>query len=80
TTISGAGAEIQEPPCIHTSGFTYGPLDKTGACRVTISYDHRLMDGHHVAKMLGEFEERLQTEILEEVRQPGQLLRLEKAS
>ena len=80
TTISGAGAEIQEPPCIHTSGFTYGPLDEAGACRVTISYDHRLMDGHHVAKMLSEFEERLQSEILEEVRQLGQLLRLVKAA
>ncbi len=67
TTISGAGAEIQEPPCIHTSGFTYGPLDETGACRVTITYDHRLLDGHHIARFLREFEERLQTDILAEL-------------
>jgi hypothetical protein len=73
TTISGAGAEIQEPPCIHTSGFTYGPLDGSGACRVTITYDHRLMDGHHVAHMLGELEQRLQNDITAELQQLGTL-------
>ncbi len=73
TTISGAGAEIQEPPCLHTSGFTYGPLDETGACRVTISYDHRLLDGHHAATMLREFEERLQTDIMAELQELGTL-------
>ncbi len=67
TTISGAGAEIQKPPSIHTSGFTYGPLNDSGACRVTIIYDHRLMDGHYVARLLAEFEERLKTEILSEL-------------
>lgn len=69
TTISGAGAEIQEPPCLHTSGFTYGPLDDSGACRVTITYDHRLMDGHHVARMLSEFEQRMQSTVMEELNQ-----------
>lgn len=68
TTISGKGAEIQEPPSILTSGFTYGPIDEHGKCRVTISYDHRLMDGHHVADILAGFEQSMRGEMLAELR------------
>ena len=80
TTISGAGAEIQDPPCIHTSGLTYGPLDESGSCRVTITYDHRLMDGHHVADLLKQLEQRLQTEILAELQQLTSLPPVDQAA
>lgn len=69
STISGSGAEIQNPPSMLTSGFTYGPIDKFGATRVTITYDHRIMDGHHVADILRGLESALQTTILDELRE-----------
>ena len=50
-----------------TSGFTYGPVDASGNTRVTITYDHRLMDGHHVAEVLAGLEEILNNAILAEV-------------
>lgn len=56
TTIAGKGAEIQHPPAFLTSNLTYGPIDKDGRCRVTIAYDHRLMDGLVVADCLARLE------------------------
>ena len=50
-----------------TTGFTYGPTDEHGNTRVTITYDHRLMDGHHVADILKGLETTLQTTILQEL-------------
>lgn len=69
STISGSGAEIQNPPSMLTSGFTYGPIDKLGISRVTITYDHRILDGHHVAEILKGLEATLQTTILDELRE-----------
>jgi len=69
STISGQGAEIQEPPSMLTSGFTYGPIDNAGQTRLTITYDHRLMDGHHVADILSKLEQTLHDELLGELRQ-----------
>ena len=69
TTISGRGAEIQDPPSMLTSGFTYGPIDAEGNTRVTITYDHRILDGHHVADILVGFEKTLQTDVLAELRE-----------
>lgn len=68
STISGKGAEIQNPPSMLTSAFTYGPLDATGHTRVTVTYDHRLLDGHHIADVLRGLETTLQQEILTELR------------
>lgn len=68
STISGKGAEIQEPPSMLTAGFTYGPMDAEDTTRVTMTYDHRMMDGHHVADILAGFECTMQTVMLEELR------------
>lgn len=68
TTISGQGAEIQDPPSMLTSGFTYGPLDADGKSRVTITYDHRLMDGHHVADILSGLETTLNGTLVDELK------------
>jgi hypothetical protein len=70
TTIAGYGAEIQNPPAFHTSGLTYGPLDAGGRCRVTMVYDHRLMDGHHVGGYLAELEQELLGTVRRELQQP----------
>lgn len=67
STISGYGAEIQNPPSMLTTGFTYGPIDENGKTRVTITYDHRLMDGHHVAEVLAGLEKTLNSELLSEL-------------
>ncbi len=69
TTISGKGAEIQHPPAFLTTNMTFGPLDETGCCRVTIAYDHRLMDGSFVADCLAELEETLNGIIADELRE-----------
>ena len=67
TTIAAGGAEIQHPPGFLTSNLTYGPLDESGCARVTIAYDHRLMDGSPVAQFLQELEEALCTVIADEL-------------
>ena len=67
TTLAGKGVEIQDPPAFLTSNLTYGPLDDQGCCRVTISYDHRLMDGAYVADCLIELEQTLNGEIAREL-------------
>jgi hypothetical protein len=67
TTLAGKGVEIQDPPAFLTSNMTYGPLDDHGCCRVTISYDHRLMDGAYVADCLIELEQTLNGEIAREL-------------
>jgi len=56
TTIAGFGAEIQHPPAFLTANATYGPIDEHGKSRVTIAYDHRLMDGRLVANILADIE------------------------
>ena len=67
TSISGRGAEIQHPPTIATSTLTYGPIARTGQCRVTLVYDHRVMDGALVARVLEELESELNGAIVEEL-------------
>lgn len=67
TTLAGKGVEIQDPPAFLTSNLTYGPLDESGCCRVTLSYDHRLMDGSTVADCLIDLEATLNREIIQEL-------------
>ncbi len=68
STLAGRGAEIQVPPSIHTACLTYGPLNSAGLCRVTLAYDHRVMDGALVAECLRALELTLATTICEELR------------
>lgn len=67
STVSGRGAEIQHLPSLLTTGFTYGPIDEDQRSRVTITYDHRLLDGHHVADILRQLEADLNGSILAEL-------------
>ena len=69
TTLAGKGVEIQDPPAFLTSNLTYGPLDESGHCRVTLSYDHRLMDGSTVADVLNDLEATLNGEIVQELQE-----------
>lgn len=56
STLSGLGAEIQLPPSVQTGCLTYGPLDDHNVARVTLAYDHRIMDGALVARILQRLE------------------------
>jgi hypothetical protein len=68
STLASRGAEIQLPPSVHTCCMTYGPLDERGISRVTIAYDHRIMDGALVATVLQRLEETLKTEIVADLK------------
>lgn len=59
STLAGRGAEIQLPPSIQTGCLTYGPVGTAGLCRVTLAYDHRIMDGALVATCLETLENTL---------------------
>ncbi len=56
STLSAQGVEIQLPPSVQTGCLTYGPLDKHNVSRVTLAYDHRIMDGTLVARVLKRLE------------------------
>ena len=67
TTVSANGAISIHPPSIPTTMLTFGPVDEEGNVRVTIVYDHRVMDGAAVASYLKELEEILNGEITTEL-------------
>ncbi len=67
STLAGRGAEIQVPPSIHTGCLTFGPLDDRGRCRVTLAYDHRVMDGVCAATALARLEATLCRTIRDEL-------------
>jgi hypothetical protein len=54
-----------------TAGLTFGPLDQHGRMKVTLVYDHRLMDGTFVAERLIELEQQLTGSVFAELREPG---------
>jgi hypothetical protein len=67
STLAGRGAEIQLPPSVQTGCLTYGPLDAQGISRVTLAYDHRIMDGVLAARILERLEQILLLEIAAEL-------------
>lgn len=67
SSVAGRGAEIQHPPGFVTSVLTFGPINTEGNSRVTIAYDHRLMDGAFVAELLAELEAELHSSIRAEL-------------
>jgi hypothetical protein len=67
STLAGQGAEIQQPPSVLASTLTYGPMDENGKARVTIVYDHRIMDGSTVASCLADLESIIRGAICEEL-------------
>ena len=69
STLSGRGVEIQVPPSVHTCCLTFGPLSEDGECRVTLAYDHRVMDGVLVADVLLSLDSMLKTRIVSELRE-----------
>ena len=69
TTVSARGAISIRPPSILTTTLTFGPVDPSGDVRITLVYDHRLLDGGPIADCLAELEETLNGPIVDELRQ-----------
>lgn len=67
SSVAGRGAEIQRPPGFVTSVLTIGPINDEGRSRITIAYDHRVMDGGFVAQCLEELESELRGPIQAEM-------------
>lgn len=67
STLAGRGAEIQVPPAVHTGCLTFGPLDAALCSRVTLAYDHRVMDGALVADVLLKLEHVLNHALVDEL-------------
>ena len=72
TTVAGQGTMIPQPPSMLTSTISYGPIDEHGRATVALTYDHRLMDGHHVADFLEQLDNQLHTTIVTELEQMTQ--------
>jgi len=68
TTVSSLGGISVHPPSTGATTLTFGPTDPEGNVRVTLCYDHRLLDGAEIARYLRELEEILNGEIADELR------------
>ncbi len=68
STLAGRGVEIPCPPSFQTGCISYGPCDEKGRARVSIAYDHRLMDGATVASAFEQLELILNKVIADELR------------
>jgi hypothetical protein len=51
-----------------TSALNYGPISTTGDCTIRLTFDHRVMDGLTVAKVLSFIEESINSSIWEELK------------
>ena len=68
SSLASKGVEIDCPPSFQTGVLSYGPIDAQGHSRVTLAYDHRLMDGMLVAQALERIEQILHGPLADELR------------
>ncbi len=68
TVYSGLGAESLHPISPLTAVLNYGVIGEDGTVAVRIMYDHRVLDGSMVARTLGLIEEKLNGEVLAELK------------
>jgi hypothetical protein len=69
TVYSSLGAESLHPLSPLTTTLNYGVIGDDGRVPVRIVYDHRVLDGAVVARVLGSLEDVLNGEILNELRE-----------
>ena len=74
SVYSGLGAESLNPLTPLTTLLNYGPIGEEGSVNVRIHYDHRVMDGANVARALQRFEEILNGDVADEVKQLAQVM------
>jgi hypothetical protein len=68
TSYGALGAESLHPISPLTTTLTFGPISPSGDVTVKLIYDHRVLDGAYVARRLGDIENTLNHEILDELR------------
>ena len=68
SSLGSLGVEQHHPISPLTTYLTFGPISFQGEVNVKIIYDHRVMDGRTVARVLNDLEEILNTQILEELK------------
>ena len=68
SVYSGLGAESLHPLSPLTALLNYGVIGADGRVTVRIVYDHRVLDGADVARVLARLEERLNDDIVNELR------------
>lgn len=67
TTVGGQGATIVHAPTVQTTLLSMGPMNEAGVMRVTVCYDHRVVDAGTLADVLAELERTLNGEMVEEL-------------
>lgn len=68
SSLGNLGIEQIHPLTPLTTYLTFGPISPTGEVVVKLIYDHRVMDGRHVARALQDLETILNTDIVAELR------------
>lgn len=67
SSLGREGSLNRTHPSLHTTSLTYGPIDSSGKCTVTLLCDHRVLDGVAAARALSELEAALGEEIASEL-------------
>lgn len=67
STLAGLGALNRMHPSPLATSLSYGPLDASGRCLVTLLCDHRVLDGVPAAKALNRLEQVLRDTIAAEL-------------
>jgi hypothetical protein len=68
SVYSGLGAESLHPISPLTAVLNYGVIAADGTVAVRIMYDHRVLDGATVARVLARIEEKLGNELLDKLK------------
>lgn len=72
TSVGNWGVESVRPIAPTISILHYGAIDPQGNVSIRMTYDHRVLDGSGPSMALNEMEKFLQTDILAELKEPGQ--------
>src|SRR5204862_249574 len=70
SSVASLGAGILHLVTLLTSSLHYGLFEEQGRLEVRLSFDHRVMDGGTVARVLVDLESVLNHEIVEEITRP----------
>ncbi len=70
SSLGAHGVEQMHPLTPLTTYLTFGPIQPDGRVTIKVIYDHRVMDGRHVARVLVDLEQLLNTTLADEVREP----------
>jgi hypothetical protein len=68
TTLARKGVSIAHPVAPIPYVLSYGPFDEEQRMRISVTYDHRLVDGSTIADVLNAIDHVLQHQLLDEMR------------